>query len=215
MNIIFLGPAGSGKGTQAVLLSKYLNTPHISIGNLLKAEVRKGNDFGKKVEKFIKEGKMVPDKLVNPFIRNILASKDCDKGFILDGFPRNLKQAIFLDEELKNLGKKIDKVFVLEIPEDVVIKRTIGRFKCGDCGTRYNEFFKKPKVEGKCDVCGSVHFVRRVDDRAESVIHKRIEIYNKETKNIINYYDKKGLLYKINGVKDVESIALEIKNYVR
>lgn len=212
MNIVFMGPAGSGKGTQAVLLSEHLKIPHISIGSLLKSEVKNETDFGKKVSQFIKEGKMVPDELVIPFLKNRITKKDCDKGFILDGFPRSVKQAIFLDKELEEVGKKLDKVFVIEIPDDVVIKRTTGRFKCNICGTRYNIYYKKLKVKNKCDVCGSNDFVRRVDDITETTIKKRIEIYKKETEKAIKYYSEKGLIYTINGEKSVENIKLEIKS---
>jgi len=212
MNIVFMGPAGSGKGTQSVLLSEYLNIPHISIGSLLKSEVKKGTEFGKKIDQFIKEGNMIPDKLVIPFLKERIMNKDCKEGFILDGFPRNLNQAVFLDKELKKIGKKIDKVFVIEISDDVVLKRTTGRFKCNVCGARYNKYFKKLRVRNKCDICGSNDFVRRVDDVAGTVIEKRIEVYRKETKDVIEYYNKKNLVFTVNGLKSVENISSEIKN---
>jgi len=215
MNIIFMGPAGSGKGTQSVLLSEYLDIPHISVGSLLKEEVKKETEFGNKVNQFIQQGEMVPDELVIPFLKRRITKKDCAKGFILDGFPRNLRQAIFLDKELKEIDKKIDKVFVIDISEDIVIKRTTGRFKCNVCGTRYNKYFKKLKVKDKCDICGSNSFVRRVDDVAETVIKKRIEVYEKETKEVVSYYDKKSLIYTIDGLKSVENISLEIKNELK
>jgi adenylate kinase len=210
MNIIFMGPAGSGKGTQAVLLSKFLKIPHISVGSLLKKEIKQLTEFGKKTQEFIKEGKMVPDDLVIPFLKQRIDEKDCDKGFILDGFPRNLKQAVFLDKELEKIGKKIDKVFVIDISNDTVLKRTIGRFKCHKCGMRYNKFFKKPKVENKCDVCGSDDFVKRIDDLDEKIIRERIDIYEKETKRAIEYYKEKGLILILEGVKTIEEINAEI-----
>lgn len=214
MNIVFMGPAGSGKGTQAVLLSEFLKIPHISVGSMLKTEVKKETDFGKKVEEFIKEGNMVPDEMVNPFLMERIKQKDCKNGFILDGYPRSLKQAIFLNKELGKLGGKVDKVFVVEISDDVVIKRTTGRFKCNVCGTRYNKYFKKLKVKNKCDVCGSNDFVRRIDDTTEDVIKKRIKVYKKETKGALNYYKEKGLIYNVNGERGVEEISEEIRSQV-
>jgi adenylate kinase len=213
MNIVFMGPAGSGKGTQSVLLSEYLKVPHISIGSLLKNEVRKETEFGNKVNAFIKKGKMVPDELVIPFLKERIIKKDCDNGFILDGFPRNLNQAIFLDKELKSIDKKIDKVFVIDISDEVVIKRTTGRFKCNNCGTRYNKYYKKLKDKNKCDICGSSDFVRRADDITEDIIKERIKVYKEKTKKAIDYYNKKGLIITIDGVNSVESIFLKIKSF--
>jgi adenylate kinase len=200
MNIIFLGAPGSGKGTQATLLATELKIPTISTGEALRKEVELQSEIGKMAKSYMDSGKLVPDEVVVSIIKNRISKEDCQKGFILDGFPRNRNQAIVLDEMLASLSKKINIVFNFEVSEEILIKRISGRFSCKKCGAVYNRYFKSPTQDGICDNCGSTHFESRSDDN-EATVKNRLKVYHESTFELIDFYQKKHLLVSIEAVK--------------
>ena len=198
MIIVMLGAPGSGKGTASKLLSKLLNEKHISTGDMFREFIKKGDELGKELEKYMSKGLLVPDDLVIRILEQQLSSSECEKGVILDGFPRTANQAISLKEMLEKQEKKVDMALQLDIPDNDIIYRTVKRRMCSnkECGEIYNLEFKKPKVEGICDKCGS-KLIQRKDDTEETV-KQRLEIYHKNSKEIIEYYEKQGILYTVN-----------------
>ena len=200
MNIIFLGAPGSGKGTQASLLSSSLNIESISTGDLLRREVEKKSKIGVLAKLQMESGALVSDDVVINIIKEKITTKSCEKGFILDGFPRNINQALKLEEMLENCNKKIDKVFNFEVEEDVLIKRIAGRYTCKKCGAVYNRYFKPTFKEGECDNCGSNEFENRSDDN-EVTVKNRLKVYKESSFPLIEYYKKKHLLVSIDALK--------------
>ena len=202
-NFIILGPAGSGKGTQAKLLSEKYNIPHISTGVIFR-EIREQNtELGKKVREFVDNGILVPDEITNELIAKRLDEPDCQKGFVLDGYPRNLEQAEFLDKH-----KPVYKCIYLEVSDKECIKRMSARRVCSKCKADYNIICIKPKQEGICDKC-SGELIHRDDDKPEA-IKKRLEIYRKETEPLIDFYEKKGVLLRINGEQSIEKVFKDV-----
>lgn len=210
--ILIMGPAGSGKGTQSALISREYGIPEISTGVLLREKVKDGDELGRKIDKIISAGNFVDDDLVFLILKERLEKEDCKNGFVLDGFPRNSHQAIELEEYLKTKNINIDYVLVLDVPDDIVIKRISGRFECKKCGKIYNKFFSNTKIEGVCDSCGSNEFSVRKDDQDIVAIQKRLDIYKTMSSDIIDYYNKKNLIYIINGLKNINDISQDIKN---
>jgi adenylate kinase len=199
-NYIFIGPPGSGKGTQSALLSKEFSIPQISTGDALRAEVSNETPVGVEAKSYIELGNLVPDNVVTKIIENRISKEDCKNGFILDGFPRNLFQANILEEMFSKKNISISKVIDFKIDDETLIKRISGRYTCAKCNAVYNKFFKNTKAEGVCDTCGSTDFISRKDDNEETV-KNRVEVYNKETASLIQFYDKKNLLVSIDGLK--------------
>ncbi len=199
MNIVLLGPPGVGKGTQAQILAKKLGLKWISTGDILRKEVAEGTELGKKAEKYMKEGKLVPDDIIIEIIKKHLSSS----GVIFDGFPRNLSQAKALEKIMD-----VDKVIFLNCPEEVVIFRLTNRRICVKCNRVYNLISNPPKNDEVCDVCGS-KLVQREDDKPE-VIRKRFRVYNEETKPLLSYYREKGILYEIDASGEVSEITKSI-----
>ena len=187
MRIILLGPPGSGKGTYASRLSPILGIPHISTGDIFREEIKNKTELGRLTENYLKNGILVPDKIVMDVVRKRLERTDAKKGFIFDGFPRTINQA----DELENISK-IDKVINIVVSDDIVIKRLSARRQCSKCGEIYNILFLKSKKEGICDRCGG-HLFQRKDDAPE-VIKERLEVYKKQTEPLISYYKKRKLL---------------------
>ena len=198
MRLVFLGAPGSGKGTQAKKLEKHLGVPQISTGDLLRAAVKAGSELGKQAKARMDAGELVPVALVLGLLKERFGQADTKKGFILDGFPRNLAQAQALGEMLKNLGQPLDTALLLDVDLEVIMKRITGRLTCGDCGQMYNVYFSPPAKPGVCDVCGGKNLTRRADDNEETV-RKRLEVYENETKPLVEYYMDHGLLTSVQG----------------
>jgi adenylate kinase len=213
MNIIFLGAPGSGKGTQASLLSSSLNIESISTGDLLRKEVEKKSEIGILAKSQMESGALVSDDVVINIIKEKITTESCEKGFILDGFPRNINQALKLEEMLENCKKKIDKVFNFEIEEDVLIKRIAGRYTCKKCGAVYNRYFKPTLKDGECDNCGSNELENRIDDNEETV-KNRLKVYKESSFPLIEYYKKKHLLVSIDALKISTLVFEELKSNI-
>jgi len=213
MNIIVLGAPGSGKGTMAKILSKQTNLPHISTGDILRETIAQGTEIGNQVSSYMNEGKLVPDELVINIMKARLKNEDAKNGAILDGFPRTIKQAKALDEFLSETGESVTLVPELVIPDDVIIQRILNRAICSNkkCGAIYNTKFKPPKEQGKCDLCGAKLNIRTDDN--EETIKARLEVYRVEGKELLNYYNQKGILYTIipkdPNAEDVSKQAVE------
>jgi len=208
MNLIFLGPPGSGKGTQAKMLVDKYGIPQISTGDILREAVKEGTPLGKEAKKYMDEGKLVPDEVVVGIVRERLKEPDCTKGFILDGFPRTIPQAEALDKTLEEMGKGIDHVLSLEVDKEELVRRLSGRRTCKKCGAMYHIIFDPPKKDGICDRCGGELYQR--DDDKEETIRERLRVYEEQTAPLIEYYRKKGLLRPIDGVGKIEEIFARI-----
>jgi len=204
MNIILLGPPGAGKGTQAKRLIDKYGIPQISTGDMLRAALKEGTPLGLEAKKYMDKGALVPDTVVIGLVKERIQQKDCAKGYMLDGFPRNVSQAEALDKMLTDLGQKIDDVVCIEVPNDELVARLTGRRTCRDCGAGYHVMFDPPKKEGVCDKCGGELYQR--DDDNETTVKSRLEVYADQTEPLIDYYDKQGKLRRINGVGDMEVI---------
>lgn len=213
MRLIITGPPASGKGTLAPYIAEEYNILHISTGQMFREEIKKGTPMGLKIKDILDKGLLVSDELTDEMVRKRLSEDDVINGFLLDGFPRNIIQAKYLDELLKEKGLKLDYVIALDVDEDIILKRISGRRVCPSCGKNYNIYFSKPQVEGKCDIDGAT-LIKRTDDNIETA-QKRIEIYRNETEPIIKYYEEKGNLIKVEGSKKTSEVFMEIKQQVK
>jgi adenylate kinase len=210
MNIILLGPPGAGKGTQAQRLQNDVGMVQLSTGDMLRAEMKSGSALGEQAKGIVASGKLVPDALMVGLIEDRIARPDCAKGFILDGFPRTEAQARALDTMLDKTGRKLDQVIEMEVDEAALTERVVGRFTCAKCGTGYHDKFKRPKVEGVCDVCGSTEFSRRPDDNAETM-KTRMAAYRAQTEPLLPYYRAKGVLKKVDGMAAMDEVYRQIR----
>lgn len=208
MNIVFLGPPGAGKGTQAKILIERYGIPQISTGDMLREHRAKGTELGKKAQEYMDKGQLVPDEIILDMVKERLSQPDCEKGFILDGFPRTVAQAEALDRILSEMGKKLDFALALVVPDELLIERLTGRRTCKNCGMMYHIKYKPPKVEGICDVCGG-ELYQRPDDNEETV-RNRLKVYHESTAPLIDYYKKKGILREIDGSKSIEEITNQL-----
>lgn len=197
MNLVLMGPPGAGKGTQGEILSKKLGIDTISTGVMLRTAIKEQTEVGKLAEKYINDGKLVPDDVIVSIVKERLSQPDCAKGFILDGFPRTTAQA----EALTESGVKIDKVLSLEVDDDAIVERLSSRRECSKCGAPYSTIFNKPKIEGKCDKCGG-DLIQRADDNPDT-IKNRLNVYHEQTEPIKDYYEKLGLLVKAKGEQEL------------
>lgn len=207
MNIILLGPPGSGKGTQAKMIADKFKVRHISTGDILRENVRNGTPLGVEAKKFMEAGKLVPDSLLIDIIKDRLAKDDVKAGWMLDGYPRTIPQAEALDKILPSLGQKISVVLNIDVPDQELIKRVTGRRMC-KCGTTYHVQFNPPKAAGKCDACGS-DLYQRADDTEETV-KQRLQAYHAQTQPLIDYYTKRGIVATVLGIGDIKAIFGEI-----
>lgn len=208
MKLIFLGPPGSGKGTQAKILSKEINIPQISTGDLFRENIKNQTELGIKAKEIMDKGYLVPDEITNAMARERLEKDDCKNGYILDGYPRTIPQAEFLDSV-----QIIDKVINFELSEEEVVKRISGRRTCSKCGEMFHLIFKKPQKENICDVCGS-DLIQRPDDQPESVL-KRLEVYKKQTEPLIEYFTKQDKIINISAFPEIDVIAKNVLEVLR
>lgn len=202
MRLILLGPPGAGKGTQASAIVKRYNIPHISTGDIFRANIKEGTELGVMAQDYMNKGLLVPDELVVTIVKDRLTKDDCKEGFLLDGFPRTVKQAEALDKELSNLGIKLDKVVNIEADRVILIQRAIGRRICKECGATYHIVNNPPKVEGICDIDQGELFQRSDDN--EATVSTRIQVYLDQTQPLIDYYDQQGLILNIDGKNSIE-----------
>ena len=207
-----MGPPGAGKGTQAAFIKDYYNIPHISTGDMFREAMRNETKVGIEAKKYIDKGMLVPDSVTNALVKERLSQADCVKGFLLDGFPRNIPQAEALDQIFKELDIKLDAVINIDVDFSVLVDRVVGRRVCPKCGASYHITNLKPKKDGICDVCGS-ELIQRKDD-TEETIKTRLDVYSNQTKPLLEYYNKQDLVKTINGVGDVNAIFEDIKKSV-
>lgn len=210
MKIVMLGAPGAGKGTQAKKVASKFGIPHISTGDLFRENIKNKTVLGKKAKVYIDKGLLVPDELVLELIMERFGMADCKEGYVLDGFPRTIPQAIALDHTLNNKHDNIEYTIEVEVPDEVIIDRMAGRRACLGCGRTYHVETLRPKAEGICDFCGT-ELVLRDDDKPETV-KKRLEVYHKQTQPLIDYYREKGILHTVDGTNDIEKIYEEIIN---
>ncbi len=208
MKIIMLGAPGAGKGTQAKQIAEKYTIPHISTGDIFRANIKAETELGKKAKKYMDEGLLVPDELVMDLVVDRLQQDDCEKGYVLDGFPRTIVQAEGLDKELAKLGQKMDYAIDVEVPDENIVNRMSGRRACVGCGATYHIQYAAPAKEGICDKCGG-ELILRQDDAPETV-KKRLGVYHDQTQPLIRYYDQEGILVKVDGTKDIEDVFADI-----
>ena len=210
MNIILLGPPGSGKGTQAKRIEQAHGIPQLSTGDMLRAATASGTELGLRVKSIMDSGQLVPDSIIVDMIADRIGQPDCRDGFILDGFPRTLPQAQALDDMLARRGLRLDHVIEFEADEPALIERLAGRFSCQQCGASYHERDNRPKVDQICDVCGGCEFACRADDRPETV-KARLEVYHRQTAPILPYYRDRGILRPVDGMAEIDAVTRAIE----
>ncbi len=209
MRVVLMGPPGVGKGTQAERMQALLGVPHVSTGNILRAAIKdERSSLGAEVRKFVETGRLVPDRLMGDLIGERLKRDDAAAGFILDGFPRTVEQVSILNDVLGRLGKPLDKVLMLVVPETEIVRRLSGRRTCGNCGTVFHLESRPPKLPGICDVCGSA-LMQRPDDN-EEVVRERLKVYTDQTVPVADAYRAKGLLVAIDGLGDVSEVQTRL-----
>ncbi len=209
MKIIMLGAPGAGKGTQAKMISAKYEIPHISTGDIFRANIKENTELGKKAKEYMDQGLLVPDELTCDLVTDRIKKDDCKNGFILDGFPRTIPQAEALDRALTAMGQKMDYAIDVDVPDENIVNRMSGRRACLKCGATYHIVTIPPKKEGICDNCGS-EIVQRDDDKPETV-QKRLSVYHDQTQPLIDYYKNQGILHSVDGTKDLELVFAEIK----
>jgi len=209
---VFAGPPGSGKGTQAKLLAPKLKVPHISLGDLLREAVRSGSKVGEIAKNYLDAGKLVPDQVAIDVAEEAVTKKECRNGFVIDGFPRTLEQAVLFDRSLGKLKFNLKEVLYIDIPLEEILKRLTGRRSCRKCGAIYHLTYNLPKKDGICDVCGGELYQRR--DDTDEVIKVRYEVYKSQTSPLIEYYKKSGKLVYINGTRGVSEVFKEVSKAV-
>ena len=209
MKLIMLGAPGAGKGTQAKRVAAEYGIPHISTGDIFRANIKGGTELGKKAKAYMDAGKLVPDELVCDLVADRIQQDDCAKGFILDGFPRTIPQAEALEEALKKMGTDIDYAVDIDVPDENIITRMGGRRACVGCGATYHIVFNPPKVEGVCDTCGA-SLILRDDDKPETV-KTRLTVYHDQTQPLIDFYNARGKVLTVDGTQDMDKVFEDIK----
>ncbi len=208
MKIIMLGAPGAGKGTQAKMIADKYNVPHISTGDIFRANIKNGTELGMEAKKYMDQGLLVPDELTVKILLDRVAQDDCKNGYVLDGFPRTIPQANVLEEALNKLGDKIDFAIDVDVPDENIIRRMGGRRACLSCGATYHIEHVPPKAEGICDRCGK-ELVLRDDDKPETV-KNRLDVYHDQTQPLIEFYGKKGVLKSVDGTVDMQDVFAAI-----
>ncbi len=208
MKLIMLGAPGAGKGTQAKRIAAKYGIPHISTGDIFRANIKNGTELGKKAQTYMDQGLLVPDELVCDLVVDRIQQSDCEKGYVLDGFPRTIPQAEALTAALEKLGTSIDYAINVEVPDENILRRMGGRRACLSCGATYHIEFNPTKKEGTCDVCGA-ETVLRDDDKPETV-QKRLDVYHAQTQPLIDYYTKAGKLAEVDGTQNMDDVFAAI-----
>ena len=208
MKIIMLGAPGAGKGTQAKKIAAKYEIPHISTGDIFRANIKEGTELGKKAKTYMDQGLLVPDELVVDLVVDRVNQEDCSKGYVLDGFPRTIPQAEALDKALAAMGQKMDYAINVEVPDENIIDRMSGRRACVACGGTYHIKYNPTKKEGICDACGG-ELILRDDDKPETV-KQRLEVYHTQTQPLIDYYTKEGILKEVDGTQDLQKVFDDI-----
>ena len=208
MKIIMLGAPGAGKGTQAKQIAGKYSIPHISTGDIFRANIKNGTELGKKAKEYMDQGLLVPDELTCDLVMDRIQQDDCKNGFVLDGFPRTIPQAEALDAALTKIGEKMDYAIDVDVPDENIVSRMSGRRACLDCGATYHIISLPPKTEDKCDHCGS-DLVLRDDDKPETV-QKRLTVYHEQTQPLIDYYKNQGILKSVDGTQPMEAVFTAI-----
>ncbi|MDI6831081.1 MAG: adenylate kinase [Actinomycetota bacterium] len=212
MNLVLLGPPGAGKGTQAERISALYGVPHISTGDIFRDNLKRGTELGRRAKEYMDRGELVPDEVVIGIVRDRLAQPDCEKGFILDGFPRTVAQADALKDMLAETGRAIDHVLNVQVPEEVVVERLTARRTCRSCGKVFHLLFDPPVKEDTCDACGGELYCR--DDDREETVRARLREYEAKTSPLVDYYHREGLLRDIDGAASMEGVLREIRAVV-
>ena len=208
MKIIMLGVPGAGKGTQAKMIAEKCGIPHISTGDIFRANIKNGTELGAKAKEYMDKGLLVPDELVCDLVVDRIQQADCEKGYILDGFPRTIPQAEALENALNAIEQKLDYAIDIDVPDENIINRMSGRRACVGCGATYHVLFNPTKVEGKCDVCGE-SLILRDDDKPETV-KKRLDVYHTQTQPLIDFYTERKVLVEVDGTQSMDKVFDDI-----
>ena len=208
MKIIMLGAPGAGKGTQAKMITAKYNIPHISTGDIFRANIKNGTELGAKAKEYMDKGLLVPDELVVDLVIDRFKEPDCKNGYVLDGFPRTIPQAEALDKALTAIGESVDYAINVEVPDENIVRRMGGRRACVGCGATYHIVYSPNKVEGKCDTCGG-DLIIRDDDKPETV-QNRLAVYHEQTQPLIDYYTNKGIIAEVDGTQDMNDVFAAI-----
>ena len=208
MKIIMLGAPGAGKGTQAKKIADKYQIPHISTGDIFRANIKEGTELGKKAKSYMDQGLLVPDELTLDLIMDRFQNPDCANGYVLDGFPRTIPQAESLTKALEEMGESIDYAVNVDVPDSAIVSRMSGRRACVNCGATYHIQYNPPKKEGVCDVCGD-KLILRDDDKPETV-QNRLSVYHEQTQPLIDYYKKAGVLAEVDGTQDMDKVFADI-----
>lgn len=214
MDLILLGLPGSGKGTQAEYISETFDVTHISTGDIFRAALKNETPLGLEAKKYMDAGELVPDELTNNIVKERLKEDDVKNGFLLDGYPRTIVQSETLKANLESIGRKLDAVIYLNVPEETLLARLTGRYICSNCGATYHKLFNPTKVAGVCDNCGGTDFYQREDDKPETV-KNRIEVNSKQTQDLVKFYQEEGILKEVNGNQKPEEVFAEIKSLLK
>ena len=209
MRLVLLGPPGAGKGTQAERIAARYGVPHLSTGDMLREAVAADTEVGRRAKAIMDAGRLVPDDVMNRLVAERIAQPDAARGFVLDGFPRTLAQAEALDRLLDERDQRLDAVLEIAVDDDALVERISGRFACARCGVGYHDRFKQPQVGGVCDACGSREFVRREDDKPDTV-RARLNSYHAQTAPLLPFYRDKGLLAAVDGMAEIDDVSSEV-----
>ena len=208
MKIIMLGAPGAGKGTQAKKIAEKYGIPHVSTGDIFRANIKGGTELGKKAKSYMDQGQLVPDDVTIGMLLDRISQADCENGYVLDGFPRTIPQAKSLTDALNARGEKMDYAVDVDVPDEALVTRMGGRRACVKCGATYHVAFNPPKAEGVCDACGDT-LVLRDDDKPETV-QKRLTVYHDQTQPLIDYYRNEGILVAVDGTKELNQVFTDI-----